>query len=77
MNINVCCIALPTGETLWFRDYSDDYLRQVIAMWTAEHQDLADTGCTIGCVIISMPEERFNAVPATNSFAFPETGTPI
>lgn len=70
--VDVVCLVLPSGETLWIEQFKgESYLRKVIDKWKMEHPEFKDVRLTMGCVLISMPRDRFELVPV-GSFVFPE-----
>lgn len=73
--IEAICIALPTGDNLWFEIDSDDgYLNKVIKKWNDEHPEFKDTPCTYGAIVITMPKEKYIAIGAQyggGAFEFP------
>lgn len=55
--IEVICLVLPTGETLWFEaERGNKYLQQIIEKWKLEHPEFCDTSCSMGAVHITMPK---------------------
>lgn len=79
--INVVCLALPTGETLWWEARRKDgkplydYGRSVFEKWWSEHPEFNGTPCNMGMVVITMPREKFLAIGAQcgpGCFEFPE-----
>jgi len=64
--INVVCLALPTGENLWFDTEERDagYLNQVIDKWKEEHPEFKDANCTMGAIEIKMPKANYIAIGA-------------
>lgn len=76
--IVVCCVVLPTGESLWFEagENPEDYLQKVLSKWKAEHPEFEDTDATIGTVFIKMPKDKYIAIGARigpGEFEFPTT----
>lgn len=63
--VEVVCLVLPTGENLWFEAAKgQDYMRQVIDKWEAEHPEFTDTPCNMGAVHITMPMAKYTAIGA-------------
>lgn len=70
--IMATCLVVPSGETMWIRtDKGRDYLMKVIEAWKEQHPEYDDTKCTMGCVEIMMPLEKYNAIQTTNGFSWP------
>lgn len=63
--VEVVCLALPTGDNLWFEAAKgQDYMRQVIDKWKADHPEFTNTPCNMGAVHITMPREKYTAIGA-------------
>lgn len=64
--IEVCCVVLPTAETLWFKTKgkSKDYLRELLRQWRKQHPEFDGTECSSGAVLIHMPENNYRAIQA-------------
>ena len=65
--IEVCCVVLPDSTTLWIPNADDgqDKVRDSIQRWQDAHPAYTGIGCTIGCVIVTMSEDAYNALPAS------------
>ena len=70
---NVICCVMPYGEVLWLKaeDCKDNYINKVIESWKEQNPEYNNELITGGFIEIRMPEEKYNLIPATNSFIFP------
>lgn len=66
--IKVCCLVVPTGDTLWFENKN---MKEIIEAWKEQNPEFSGTKCSIGAVVITMPKEKYNQIPATNRFIWP------
>ena len=70
--IQVVCCAMPNGEALWFEaEKGSEYLSKVIASWKEQHPEFTNTECTMGCIEMRMPIDKYYSIQATNSFNWP------
>lgn len=74
--VEVICIALPSGETLWMEKdgQPEGYLADVLSKWKSEHPEYEGTGCTAGAVVIKMPRDKYmskECVCGPGSFEWP------
>jgi len=71
--IAVMCCVMPNGDVLWFEaSKGSTYLNKVITSWKKQHPEFEKTECSMGCVEIRMPIDKYHAIVATNSFDWPE-----
>jgi len=63
---------MPSGEVLWFEaNKGSEYLSKVISAWKKQHPEFEGTKCTMGCIEIRMPVDKYHAIAATNIFDWP------
>lgn len=74
--IEVSCIALPDGQTMWIKSATPDYIRECMKAWKEglpkEKLELYEqAGVGVGVVMVRMLEEDYNKIPATNCISWP------
>lgn len=74
--VETMCLALPTGETLWWDidESGEEYIREVLSKWKGEHPEFKDTPCSLGAVRIVMLRDAYIKIGASmgpGEFVFP------
>ena len=63
--IEVCCLIVPSGESLWFEaDQGQEYAMRVLDKWKADNREYQGAGCTSGLVVIKMPKKQYQVIAA-------------
>lgn len=66
--INVICVVFPSGEIYWFEaSQGQEFLEKLIQKWKDKNQWANNSDCTMGCIEIKMPREKYFNIQSTNS----------
>lgn len=64
IDVSVC--VFPDGTTYWMKDANQESIEKALDRFKDKNKQFRHTDCTAGVVMISMPEESYNKIPATN-----------